>query len=178
MPCIACGSRCGRCVDFSLCTRLDYYAWLKKPLSRGATEDGRQTDLFLKPWEESGKVSGSRKLHDDLIDQGETCCPNGVARLSRLAGIKAQIGYQRRRGIDGGRPCVIVDNTLDKQFDVAAPDEAWVTDITYIRTCEGFAYLAVVIDLHLSSSDFVRLNFTGPSQFASLSPCLRLSSGR
>lgn len=41
-----------------------------------------------------------------------------------------------------------VDNTLDRQFDVAARDRAWVTDITYIRTLEGFAYLAVVIDLY------------------------------
>ena len=43
---------------------------------------------------------------------------------------------------------LVVDNTLDRQFDVAAPDRAWVTDITYIRTLEGFACLAVVIDLY------------------------------
>ena len=42
----------------------------------------------------------------------------------------------------------MVDNTLARQFDVAAPDKTWVTDITYIRTQEGFAYLAVVIDLY------------------------------
>lgn len=41
----------------------------------------------------------------------------------------------------------MVDNTLARQFDVEAQDKAWVTDITYIRTQEGFAYLAVVIDL-------------------------------
>jgi putative transposase len=41
----------------------------------------------------------------------------------------------------------VVDNTLTRQFDVDAPDKAWVTDITYSRTQEGFAYLAVVIDL-------------------------------
>lgn len=41
----------------------------------------------------------------------------------------------------------MVDNTLARQFDVDAPDRAWVTDITYIRIQEGFAYLAVVIDL-------------------------------
>ena len=52
----------------------------------------------------------------------------------------AQIGYKRRTGK------VVVDNTLDRQFDVEAPDKAWVPDITYIRTQEGFAYLAVVID--------------------------------
>ena len=43
---------------------------------------------------------------------------------------------------------MIVDNTLDRQFDVDAPDRFWVTDITYIKTMEGFAYLAVVIDLY------------------------------
>ena len=125
-----------------------FYAWLKNPLSRRASEDKRQTDLLEKAWEESGKVYGYRKLHDDLLDQGEICCPNRVARLTRIAGIKAQIGYKRRPGIYGGRPSVVVDNALDRQFDVAAPDTAWVTDITYIRTCEGFAYLAVVIDLY------------------------------
>lgn len=46
------------------------------------------------------------------------------------------------------KPSLAVDNTLDRQFDVAAPDRAWVTDITYIRTLESFAYLAVVIDLY------------------------------
>jgi len=125
-----------------------FYTWLKNPLSRRANEDKRQTDLLLKAWEESGKVYGYRKLHDDLLDQGEMCCPNRVARLTRLAGIKAQIGYKRRPGIYGGRPAVAIENTLDRQFDVSAPDKAWVTDITYIRTCEGFAYLAVVIDLY------------------------------
>ena len=41
-----------------------------------------------------------------------------------------------------------MDNTLDRQFDVEDPDKVWVTDITYIRTLEGFSYLAVVIDLY------------------------------
>jgi putative transposase len=73
---------------------------------------------------------------------------NRVARLAGLAGIKAQIGYKRRPGSHGGKPSVIVDNTLDRQFDVEDPDKVWVTDITYIRTLEGFSYLAVVIDLY------------------------------
>lgn len=125
-----------------------FYAWLKAPLSKRAHEDARQTKLLKEAWEESGKVYGYRKLHDDLRHQGETCSPNRVARLARLAGIKAQIGYKRQPGKYGGKPSVIVDNTLDRQFDVTTPDRVWVTDITYIRTYEGFAYLAVVIDLY------------------------------
>ena len=118
------------------------------PLSKCACEDKRQIGLLQTAWEESGKVYGYRKLHDDLLDHGETCCPNRVARLTRIAGIKAQIGYKRRPGIYGGRSSVVIDNTLDRQFDVEAPDKAWVTDITYIQTCEGFAYPAVVLELY------------------------------
>ncbi|MBW3097187.1 IS3 family transposase [Pseudohoeflea coraliihabitans] len=125
-----------------------FYAWLKNPLSKRAKEDARQTELLRKAWKESGRVYGYRKLHDDLLDQGETICPNRVARLASLAGIKAQVGYKRRPGGHGGKPSLVVDNTLDRQFDVDAPDRVWVTDITYIRTLEGFAYLAVIIDLY------------------------------
>ena len=68
--------------------------------------------------------------------------------MTQLAGIKAQIGYRRRPGSYGGKPSVVVVNTLDRKFDVEAPDKVWVSDITYIRTQEGFAYLAGVIDLY------------------------------
>jgi putative transposase len=125
-----------------------FYAWFKRPFSKRALEDKRQAVLLKKAWEDSGKVYGYRKLHDDLQDQGETCCPNRVARLTRMAGIKAQIGYRPRSCKHGGKPSIVVDNTLDRQFDVTAPDTAWVTDITYIKTTEGFVYLAVVIDLY------------------------------
>lgn len=125
-----------------------FYAWMKNPLSKRAKEDMRQTELIKQAWEESGKVYGYRKLHDDLMDQGERSCPNRVARLAKLAGIRAQIGYKRRPGKYGGKPSLVFDNTLNRQFDVDAPDTVWVTDITYIRTYEGFAYLAVVIDLY------------------------------
>jgi len=125
-----------------------FYAWLKSPLCKRAAEDSRQTELIKEAWKDSGKVYGYRKLHDDLCDQGETCCPNRVARLARLAGIKAQIGYKRRPGKYGGKPSVVVDNSLNRQFDVDAPDRFWVTDITYIKTYEGYSYLAVIIDLY------------------------------
>ncbi len=125
-----------------------FYAWRKAPMSQRAQEDARQTALIRQAWSDSGKVYGYRKLHDDLLDQGETCCPNRVARLTNLAGIKAQIGYKRRLGSSGGRPSAVAANTLDRQFDVPQANRAWVTDITYIRTMEGFAYLAVVLDLY------------------------------
>jgi putative transposase len=111
-------------------------------------QDARQTGLIRQAWSESGKVYGYRKLADDLRDQGgEQVCENRIARLAGLAGIAAQIGYKRRPGRYGGKPAVVTSNTLDRQFDVDAPDTVWVTDITYIKTHEGWLYLAVVIDL-------------------------------
>ena len=68
-----------------------FYAWLKKPFSKRTVEDKRQTDLLKEAWEDSGKVYGYRKLHDDLSDQGEACCPNRVARLARLATSAEQV---------------------------------------------------------------------------------------
>jgi hypothetical protein len=61
-----------------------FYARLKDPLSERDREDARQTELIRKAWKDSGKVYGYRKLHDDLLDQGETCCPNLVARLAQI----------------------------------------------------------------------------------------------
>ncbi len=103
--------------------------------------------MIEESWKKSGKFHGHRKLHDDLLDQGESCCLKRVARLARPAGIKARIGYRRRPGSYGGKLFVMVDIILARQFDVDAPDTTWVTDITYIKTAEAFSYLAVVIYL-------------------------------
>jgi putative transposase len=130
-------------------------------------------------------IAEKGKIHDDLVEPGETCCPNRVARLARLAGIRAQIGYKHKPGTYGGKPSVVVDNSLNRQFDVATADRVWVSDITYIRTCEGFLYLAVVIDLHsrrvIVLSWFARANhcqvIDGPHNRASPQTlCCRLCS--
>jgi len=104
-----------------------FYAWLKEPLSQRAQEDARQTDLIQQAWVDSGKVYGYRKLHDDLLDQGETCSENRVARLVSLAGIAAQIGYKRRPSRYGGKPAIVADNMLVRQFEVNAPATVCLT---------------------------------------------------
>ena len=124
-----------------------FYAWLKEPFSHRAQEDARQTELIRQAWAESGKVYGYRKLTDDLRDQGERISENRVARLASLAGIAAQVGYRRRPGRYGGKPAVVAENRLEQRFEASRPDQVWVTDITYIKTHEGWLYLSVVINL-------------------------------
>jgi len=65
----------------------------------------------------------------------------------RFEGLRSQTGNRRRPGKYGGKPAVASHNLLKRQFDVVEPNKVWVTDITYIRTYEGWLYLAVVLNL-------------------------------
>ena len=123
-----------------------YYAWRAKPESLRVKGDRRLLGLIKQFWLESGGVYGYRKITDDLRDEGETCGKHRVYRLMRAEGLRSQTGYRRRQG-HYGKPAVVAPNRLAQQFDSQAPNQVWVTDITYIRTHEGWLYLAVVIDL-------------------------------
>lgn len=127
--------------------RSGFYAWQRQPASARSREDLRVTGLIKQAWLESGAVYGYRKVCADLRDLGESCSRHRVARLMRHEGLHAQRGYGRRPGARGGAPSVVAPNRLDRQFNPSEPDRQWVTDITYLRTHEGWLYLAVVIDL-------------------------------
>ena len=124
-----------------------YYAWLAEPKSAREKEDQRLLGLIKHAWLESGGVYGYRKIHDDLRELGESCGRHRVARLMRVEGLRSQTGYRRRPGYYGGKPTVASPNRPERQFKVSEPNKVWVTDITYIRTYEGWLYLAVVLDL-------------------------------
>ena len=123
-----------------------YYAWLRQSRSKRDIADRRLTGLIKQFWLESGGVYGYRKVYSDLRELGEGCGENRVYRLMRIAGLRAQVGYRRPRH-RSGPPNVVIPNRLQRQFNTATPNEAWVTDITHIRTHEGWLYLAVVVDL-------------------------------
>ncbi len=123
-----------------------FYAWFKQPYSQRHQVDLRLTGQIKQFWLESGCVYGYRKIHLDLRDSGQQCGVNRVWRLMNRAGIKAQVGYRSPRARKG-EASIVSPNRLQRQFNPDAPDERWVTDITYIRTHEGWLYLAVVVDL-------------------------------
>jgi len=127
--------------------RSGYYAWLKAPHSARAQEDQRLLERINEYWADSGSVYGYRKVTDDLRDDGERCSKHRVYRLMRYAGMRAQVGYRRRPRPRGGKPSVVAANVLDRAFTANEPNRLWVTDITYIRTHQGWLFLAVVIDL-------------------------------
>ncbi len=126
--------------------RSGFYAWLKTPQSRRAAEDDRLLRKIRAFYRASGEAYGSPRLHRDLREDGERCGEHKVARLMRVNGIRAILGYKKPR-YRAGKPALVAPNRLEQQFTVDAPDRAWATDITYIRTFEGWLYLAVVVDL-------------------------------
>ncbi|EBA2368081.1 IS3 family transposase [Salmonella enterica] len=123
-----------------------FYSWLQQPHSQRHQADLRLAGQIKQFWLESGCVYGYRKIHLDLRDSGQQCGVNRVWRLMKRVGIKAQVGYRSPRARKG-EVSIVSPNRLQRQFNPDAPDERWVTDITYIRTHEGWLYLAVVVDL-------------------------------
>jgi putative transposase len=83
----------------------------------------------------------------DLREIGERCGENRVARIMRENKIQAMRGYRSPR-VKYGRPSLLAPNRVQQQFTVEGPDQIWVTDITYIRTWQGWLYLAAVLDLY------------------------------
>ncbi|WP_156455858.1 MULTISPECIES: IS3 family transposase [Stenotrophomonas] len=127
--------------------RSGYYAWLRGPISPRERDDQRLLGLIKHSWLESGSVYGHRKITSDLRELGETCSRHRVARLMKNEGLRAMVGYGRRPRPLSGPVGSVAKNVLARGFKVSEPNRAWVTDITYIRTYDGFMYLAVVLDL-------------------------------
>ena len=127
--------------------RSGYYAWKTTPKSaRTLTDESLMTDI-RKSFEDSQGIYGSPRVHCDLREAGIGCGEKRVARLMRQAQLRSVRGYKRPR-YKVGMPSTTAPNLLQREFTVAQPDQVWVTDITYIRTYEGWLYLTVVIDLY------------------------------
>ena len=127
--------------------RSGYYAWLRHGASAREREDQRLLGLIKHHWLASGTVYGYRKITLDLREAGERCSRHRVLRLMKAEGLRAQVGYGRKPRHRGG-PVGLVTNVLNRDFTPEAPNKVWVTDITYIRTYEGWLFLAGVMDLY------------------------------
>lgn len=127
--------------------RSGFYAWKKNPLSKRAKENAQILTDIKQSYVESGGIYGSPRIHKDLKEAGVACSENRVAKIMRNAQLKSARGYRKPR-FKAGKPTIAAPNRLEQCFNVDEADTVWVTDITYIRTYEGWLYLAVVIDLY------------------------------
>lgn len=128
-------------------SRSGFHEWLRQPLSDRALEDRRLLGLIRAAYTASHGVYGAPRIFLDLREAGETCSKHRVARIMRAKSMQARHGYRAPR-YARGHTSLLTSNTLQRGVTVQRPNTAWVTDITYVRTWEGWLYLAAVIDLY------------------------------
>ncbi len=125
-----------------------YYAWRSRLPGQRAQEN-RVLDLAVRAaFKASQNRYGSPRIFRELRDEGKVRSENRVARLMRAAGLKARNPRRFVVTTDSRHGSPVAANVLNRQFQVAAPNLAWVSDITYVPTARGWLYLAVVIDLY------------------------------
>ncbi|MFI7217959.1 IS3 family transposase [Micromonospora maritima] len=128
-----------------------FYQWLRAGRQRAADRqrhDEQRVEVTRQAWSEHRGVYGARRLTAELHDRGHRWNRKAVARLMRLAGIAG--AHRRRRGKPRRKAAstATAPDLVQRQFTTTAPNRLWVADISYLRTWEGFLYLAVVVDTY------------------------------
>ena len=129
-------------------SRSGYHDWLHRKKSDRKIKDSLLLEKIKEAFKASGKTYGSRRVHKQVLLDGEICSRRQVARLMKKNGIRPKVKRHFVKTTDSDHDFPIADNLLDRDFDVEEPNKAWVSDITYIPTREGWLYLAGVIDLY------------------------------
>ena len=129
-------------------SRSGYYDWKSRPASARTQANEALLKHIEQVHQRARQCYGADKTWRALIAQGVRCGRHRVARLRRQAGIEAKrkrrfrITTQAREGVQPA------PNVLDQCFKASAPNQVWVTDITFIPTAQGWLYLAVIVDLY------------------------------
>lgn len=131
-------------------SRSGFYASVERPLSPRAVRRQKIHASVRQAFDESHANYGSYKIAQELArrDDLESACRNTVAQAMRDLGLKSRVIRKFKptttQSDPSKRPAM---NVLDRDFTAEAPNQKWVTDITYLPTSNGWVYLAVVIDL-------------------------------
>ena len=124
-----------------------FYRWSKGHESERALRDRQLGTTIRALHAASGGTYGSPRILRDLAAAGEDVGRKRVARLMRENGIVGQTRRRFRRTTDSKHELPVAENIVARDFNPAAPNQVWASDITYVRTWAGWLYLAVVIDL-------------------------------
>ena len=137
-----------------LCRVLDvapssYYVWLQPRTVNPRTQRQQALLTHIRAIHAETKARyGSPRVQAELAARGQPCCVNTVARLMQQHGIAAKTRRKFRCTTDSNHGHPVAENHLDRQFTATAPNQVWVSDITYLPTQEGWLYLAALEDLY------------------------------
>ncbi len=125
-----------------------YYGWRQRPESQRAQANRRLTIKIKTIYQHSRQTYGSPRVHAELNEQGDRCGRHRVARLMRLAGLRAAQTRRRRQTTTVDKKLPVAPNRLKRHFSANKPNQVWLADLTYIATDQGWLYLAAVLDIY------------------------------
>jgi putative transposase len=128
-------------------SRAGYYHWGHQPLSERAQADIQLTERIATIHTRSRQTYGAPRVRAELRNMGHGHSRKRVARLMRLAGLAGRYPKRFRRTTISD-PLTSIPDLVQRDFAPSAPNQLWVGDITYIRTWEGWLYLAVLLDCY------------------------------
>jgi transposase InsO family protein len=128
-------------------SRAGYYAWCRRQPSAREQENERLLALLRRLFRLHHKRYGYRRIHQEARKE-IPCGRHRVARLMRQDGLKVPHRRGRRSTTNSKHKRPAAPNILGRQFTADAPNHTWLSDITYVRTQQGWLYLAVVLDLY------------------------------
>ena len=124
-----------------------YYAWRRRPPSPRTQENTRLAIEIRLAHERTRQTYGPERLQAELADHGIHAGVDRIKRIRRELGLRCRQKRKFRVTTDSRHNLPIAPNLLDRQFAASVPNRAWVTDITYVATDEGWLYLAGIKDL-------------------------------
>lgn len=125
-----------------------YYAWRKRPECPRKKEDAKLRELILGIHKRSRGNYGMPRIWDELrYDHNVRCSGKRVRRLMRQLGIKGTHRRRYRKTTERDTSLAVAPDLMNRNFTATRPDEKYVADITYIRTWEGWLYLAIILDV-------------------------------
>jgi putative transposase len=129
-----------------LVSRSGYYAYTKRPQSKRSIENQNLLKAIRTIHERNRRIFGAPQMTKNLPPELKAS-RGRVARLMRQNGIRSKVTKKYKATTNSKHNLPVAENLLNQNFAVKRSNEKWLTDITYIATCEGWLYLAGVMDL-------------------------------
>jgi transposase InsO family protein len=128
-------------------SRSGFYAWLRRAPSRRQREDERLKVAIKAAHQRSRETYGVRRLQPELAADGFPAGRDRIDRLRKSLGLRCRQKRKFKATTNSNHSLPVADNLLNQTFTPSAPNQMWVTDITYIPTQAGWLYLAGVKDV-------------------------------
>jgi len=128
-------------------SRSGYYVWLSRPPSKHAQDEGRLEIEIKAAHKRTRQTCGPERLQRDLAAHGVGVGICRIKRIRKKLGIRCKQVKKFKATTDSTHTLPVAPNLLEQQFEASAPNEIWVSDITYIPTDEGWLYCAAHKDL-------------------------------